>query len=150
MVHRLPLLSYRQCSLLYNMATMATEHLISHAPAICSQDSKTYPFAVLSCADSQTPSLLSLSSAVFADRYDKRLELAPRDVVARAIQDQMLARGESHVLLDISQKVPLLPVPEPALQRLLRLFERVCHTAPHCISESPFNIPIAVGRHICL
>ena len=34
--------------------------------------------------------------------YDARLELAPRDVVARAIQDQMLSRGEAHVLLDIS------------------------------------------------
>lgn len=37
-------------------------------------------------------------------RYDERLELAPRDVVARAIQDQMLGRNESHVLLDISHK----------------------------------------------
>jgi L-aspartate oxidase len=36
--------------------------------------------------------------------YDERLELAPRDVVARAIQDQMLGRNESHVLLDISHK----------------------------------------------
>ena len=34
--------------------------------------------------------------------YDARLELAPRDVVARAIQDQMVARGEANVLLDIS------------------------------------------------
>jgi L-aspartate oxidase len=36
--------------------------------------------------------------------YDKRLELAPRDVVARAIQDQMLAGGSEHVWLDISHK----------------------------------------------
>lgn len=34
--------------------------------------------------------------------YDRRLELAPRDVVARAIQDQMLMHGDSHVYLDIS------------------------------------------------
>lgn len=37
-------------------------------------------------------------------RYDSRLELAPRDVVARAIQDQMLSAGDPHVLLDISHK----------------------------------------------
>lgn len=37
-------------------------------------------------------------------KYDSRLELAPRDVVARAIQDQMLADGAPHVLLDISHK----------------------------------------------
>jgi L-aspartate oxidase len=36
--------------------------------------------------------------------YDSRLELAPRDVVARAIQDQMLSRDDPHVLLDISHK----------------------------------------------
>lgn len=34
--------------------------------------------------------------------YDSREELAPRDIVARAIQDQMLAHESSHVLLDIS------------------------------------------------
>ncbi len=33
--------------------------------------------------------------------YDSRFDLAPRDIVARAIQDQMLSRRESHVLLDI-------------------------------------------------
>lgn len=37
-------------------------------------------------------------------QYDSRLELAPRDVVARAIQDQMLGAGDPHVLLDISHK----------------------------------------------
>jgi len=37
-------------------------------------------------------------------QYDSRLELAPRDVVARAIQDQMLTAGDPHVLLDISHK----------------------------------------------
>lgn len=37
-------------------------------------------------------------------RYDERLELAPRDIVARSIQAEMRGRGESHVLLDISHK----------------------------------------------
>jgi L-aspartate oxidase len=36
--------------------------------------------------------------------YDSRLELAPRDIVARAIQDQMLTHGSDHVLLDVSHK----------------------------------------------
>ena len=36
------------------------------------------------------------------EEYDSRLELAPRDVVARAIQDQMLRTASPHVYLDIS------------------------------------------------
>ena len=35
------------------------------------------------------------------DSYDKRLDLAPRDIISRAIHDQMESRGDSHVLLDI-------------------------------------------------
>ncbi|KXZ52812.1 hypothetical protein GPECTOR_8g198 [Gonium pectorale] len=40
----------------------------------------------------------------FMESYDERLELAPRDVVARAIHDQLMRRGDKHVWLDISHK----------------------------------------------
>jgi L-aspartate oxidase len=42
----------------------------------------------------------------FMPRYDERAELAPRDIVARAIDHEMKVRGEHYVLLDISKEPP--------------------------------------------
>jgi len=42
----------------------------------------------------------------FMERYHPLRELAPRDVVARAIFSEMAATGSSHVLLDISGRGP--------------------------------------------
>src|SRR5690606_25446576 len=48
--------------------------------------------------------LTNLAGERFMPLYDARAELAPRDRVALAIDDQMKKRGEPHVWLDVSHK----------------------------------------------
>ncbi len=46
--------------------------------------------------------LRTIKGHAFMQDYDSRADLAPRDIVARAIDSELKKSGESHVLLDIS------------------------------------------------
>lgn len=50
--------------------------------------------------------LKNIDGEEFMHKYDPRLSLAPRDIVARAIDSEMKHSGSSHVYIDVTHKNP--------------------------------------------
>ena len=85
--------------------------------------------------------LINASGERFMERYDARLEMAPRDVVARAIDHQMKTRGDPCVYLDIThQSVDFL------MNRFPNIYARCLKLG---LDLSRDRIPVVPAAHYC-
>ncbi len=84
--------------------------------------------------------LKNLDGSTFMEHYDERLSLAPRDIVARAIDSEMKRQGSDHVFLD-TRHIPK----DEILQHVPMIYQ-------HCLDElgidmSTEMIPVVPAQH---
>ena len=83
--------------------------------------------------------LKTLDGEPFMHRYDARDELAPRDIVARAIDAEMKKRGDRSVLLDVTH------LPAAALKQQFPNIDQICRKHGLDFTQQP--IPVVPAAH---
>jgi len=83
--------------------------------------------------------LKTLAGDSFMNRYDARDELAPRDIVARAIDAEMKKRGDPSVLLDCTH------IPAATLKKQFPNIDEICQK--HGLDFTKEPIPVVPAAH---
>ena len=83
--------------------------------------------------------LKNIDGSEFMHKYDERLSLAPRDIVARAIDSEMKLNGTDHVFLDVTHKDP-----EETRRHFPNIYEKCLSLG---IDITKDMIPVAPAAH---
>ena len=88
--------------------TVADMEFVQFHPTALYSPGETHPAFLITEAMRGYGGILRLPNGEsFMETYDERLSLAPRDIVARAIDKEMKIHGLDHVCLDVTHKNPV-------------------------------------------
>jgi L-aspartate oxidase len=123
-------------------AVLTDMEFIQFHPTALAIQAEGSRFLISESARGEGAKLKDINGEYFASEYHPKADLAPRDIVTRAIYDQMKKTNSSNVYLDMSL------IPEQKLKERFPRIRKECEKNGINISKDP--VPVSPAAHYCM